>query len=56
MNEKEIIEALEALISESYAGNPIIARNFTIIKDCKKESFNFIINEAIKTIKAGEKR
>lgn len=51
MEEKEIIEALETLISESYAGNPIIARHFTIIRDCKKDSFDFVINEAIKIIK-----
>lgn len=51
MNEKEIIEALNALISNSYAGNPIIARNCTIIRDCKKDSFDFIINEAIKMIR-----
>jgi len=51
MTEKEVIEALEALKSESYAGNPIVARNFTIIRDCKKESFDFVINEAIKAIK-----
>lgn len=50
MTDKEIIESLETLISQSYAGNPIIARKFTIIKDCKKESFDFVIKEAIKAI------
>ena len=50
MTDKEIIESLKTLISESYAGNPIVARHTTIIRDCKKESFDFVIKEAIKTI------
>ena len=54
MENKVIIEMLEILISDSYAGNPVIARNFTIIKDCKKENFDFVISEAIKALKAGD--
>ena len=50
MTDNEIIESLKTLISQSYAGNPITARKFTIIKDCKKESFDFVIKEAIKAI------
>lgn len=50
MTNEEIIESLKVLISESYAGNPMTARNFTIIRDCKKESFDFVIKEAIKAI------
>lgn len=56
MTDKEIIECLKTLISESYAGNPIVARHFTIVRDCKKDSFDFVINEAINTIKAKEKQ
>ena len=55
MTDKEIIESLKTLIYESYAGNPIVARNFTIIKDCKKDSFDFVINEAISAIEEKEK-
>ncbi len=51
MTDEEIIEMLMALKSGSYSGNPIVARNFTIIRDYKKESFDFVINEAIKAIK-----
>ena len=54
MENKVIIEMLEILISDSYACNPVIARNFTIIKDCKKENFDFVISEAIKALKAGD--
>ena len=50
MTDNEIIESLKILISESYAGNPIVTRHFTIIRDCKKESFDFVIKEAIKAI------
>lgn len=50
MTDNEIIESLKTLISESYAGSPIVARHFTIIRDCKKESFDFVIKEAIKAI------
>lgn len=55
MTDKEIIESLKTLISESYAGNPMVARNFTIIKDCKKDSFDFVINEVISAIEEKEK-
>lgn len=44
---KEIIEMLNILKENSYSGNPQAARDFTIIKDCKKESFDFIIDQAI---------
>ena len=44
---KEIIAMLSILKENSYSGNPQIARDFTIIKDCKKESFDFIIDQAI---------
>lgn len=44
---KEIIAMLNILKENSYKGNPQIARDFTIIKDCKKESFDFVIDQAI---------
>lgn len=44
---KEIIEMLTILKENSYKGNPQVARDFTIIKDCKKESFDFVIDQAI---------
>ena len=44
---KEIIAMLNILKENSYSGNPQVARDFTIIKDCKKESFDFIIDQAI---------
>lgn len=50
MTDNEIIESLKTLITESYAGNSIVARHFTIIRDCKKESFDFVIKQAIKAI------
>lgn len=43
----EIIAMLTVLKENSYSGNPQAARDFTIIKDCKKESFDFIIDQAI---------
>lgn len=42
-----IIDMLTVLKENSYSGNPQAARDFTIIKDCKKESFGFIIDQAI---------
>lgn len=44
---KELIEMLTILKDNSYKGNPIVARDFTIVKDCKKESFDFVIDQAI---------
>lgn len=44
---KEIIAMLNVLKENSYSGNPQVARNFTIIKDCKKDSFDFVIDQAI---------
>lgn len=44
---KEIIAMLNILKENSYGGSPQAARDFTIIKDCKKESFDFIIDQAI---------
>jgi hypothetical protein len=52
--EKEIIAKLTILQENSYSGNPQIARDFTIIKDCKKESFIFVIEQAIACIVRGE--
>lgn len=43
----EIIAMLNILKENSYSGNPQAARDFTIIKDCKKESFDFVIDQAI---------
>ena len=49
MNEtaREIIVMLSVLKENAYSGNPQIARDFTIIKDCKKESFDFVLDQAI---------
>ena len=44
---RQIIAMLEALKKNSYSGNPQVARDFTIVKDCKKESFDFVIDQAI---------
>lgn len=33
----EIIDMLTVLKENSYSGNPQVARDFTIIKDCKRE-------------------
>lgn len=44
---RRIIEMLRVLKENSYKGNPQVARDFTIIKDCKKESFDFVIDQAI---------
>lgn len=44
---RQIIEMLRVLKGNSYSGNSQIARDFTIIKDCKKESFDFVIDQAI---------
>ena len=43
----EIIAMLSILKENSYSGNPQAARDFTIIKDCKKDSFDFIVDQAI---------
>lgn len=55
MTDKEIIESLKTLISESYAGYPMIKRYSTVINDCRKDSFDFVINEAISAIEEKEK-
>lgn len=44
---RQIIEMLRVLKENSYSGNPQAARDFTIIKDCKKDSFDFVIDQAI---------
>lgn len=44
---RELIAMLEVLKNNSYSGNPQAARDFTIVKDCKKESFDFVIDQAI---------
>lgn len=44
---REIVAMLAVLKENSYKGNPHTARDFTIIKDCKKESFDFVIDQAI---------
>lgn len=44
---KQLIEMLSVLKNNSYSGNPIAARDFTIVRDCKKESFDFVIDQAI---------
>lgn len=46
----EIIGMLTVLKENSYSGNLLVARDFTIIKDCKKEVFDFIIDQAIANI------
>lgn len=50
---KEIIAMLNIMKENSYSGNPQAARDFTIIKDCKKESFDFVIDQAIAYIIRG---
>lgn len=47
---KEVIAMLNVLKENSYSGNPQVARDFTIIKDCKKDSFDFVIDQAIALI------
>lgn len=44
---REVIAMLTVLKENSYSGNPQVARNFTIIKDCKKDSFDYVIDKAI---------
>lgn len=43
----KIIDMLTVLKENSYRGNPQVARDFTIIKDCKAESFRFVIEQAV---------
>lgn len=43
----KIIDMLTVLKENSYKGNPQVARDFTIIKDCKAESFRFAIEQAV---------
>lgn len=47
---KELIEMLTILKENSYKLNSMIARDFTIVKDCKKESFDFVIDKVIEYI------
>ncbi len=51
---REIIAMLNILKENSYSGNPQVARDFTIVKDCKKVSFDFAIDQAIACIVRGE--
>lgn len=53
MNEtaKEIISMLSILKENSYTGNFTRGRDFTIVADCKVESFRFVIDQAIAHIK-----
>lgn len=44
---RQIIEMLKVLKENSYSGNLRSEGDFTIIKDCKKESFDFVIDQAI---------
>lgn len=44
---QELIDMLTILKKNSYSGNPQAARDFTIVKECKKESFDFVIDQAI---------
>ena len=44
---QEIIDMLAIIRENSYKGNPQAARDFTIIKDCKKESFDFVLDQVI---------
>ena len=43
----KIIDMLTVLKENSYKGNLQVARDFTIIKDCKAESFRFVIEQAV---------
>ena len=49
-----IIDMLTVLKENSYKGNPQVARDFTIVKDCKAESFRFVIDQAIAYIRDQE--
>lgn len=44
---RQVIEMLTILKENSYSGNPQASRDFTIVKDCKKESFDFVIEQVI---------
>lgn len=44
---RELIAMLKVLKENSYSANPLFVRDYTIIKDCKKESFDFVIDQAI---------
>ena len=44
---KEIIAMLNILKENSYSGKLRGEGDFTIIKECKKESFDFIVDQAI---------
>ena len=52
---RELIAMLTVLKEKSYSGNPVVARNFTIIQDCKKDSFDYVIDRAIAYIVRGDK-
>lgn len=44
---QQIIAMLKILKENSYSGKITTGKDFTIIKDCKKESFEFVIDQAI---------
>ena len=48
---RDIIAMLNILKENSYSGKLRGEKDFTIIKDCKKESFDFIIDQAIAFIR-----
>lgn len=50
---KETIAMLEVLKENSYSGRFTTGKDFTMVKDCKKESFDFIIDQAIAYIIRG---
>ena len=43
----EIIAMLTILKENSYIGNFTTGKDFTIVEDCKVESFRFVIDQAI---------
>lgn len=52
---REVIAMLTVLKEKSYSENPVAARNFTIIQDCKKDSFDYVIDQSIAYIVRGYK-
>lgn len=44
---QELIEMLTLLKENSYSGKLLPGKDFTIIKDCKVESFDFVIDQAV---------
>jgi hypothetical protein len=47
---QELIEMLKIIKDNSYSGKLLGEGDFTIIKDCKKESFDFIVDQTINYI------